>query len=152
MDEADESHVSKGSGWTRFVKSFELVIVKILMVLLMIVVAVTAIELAWLLVKDLTSIREVALDVEEMLDLFGYFLMVFIGVELLTTLKTYVDRGMVHGEVVLEVALIALAQKVIVLDFTRAGPLSVLGMAALVLALAAAFWWVRGGARWRTRK
>jgi uncharacterized membrane protein (DUF373 family) len=78
-----------------------------------------------------------------MLELFGFFLLVLIGVELLTTLKVHVTDGVVHVEVVLEVALIAVAQKVIVLDATRVDALSLLALAALVLTLAAAFWWVR---------
>jgi uncharacterized membrane protein (DUF373 family) len=134
------------SRWYRFVRGFERVVVKTLMALLMLIVAVATVELGWLLLRDVASIRVSILGVEEMFELFGFFLLVFIGVELLTTLKTYLVKGMIQGEVVLEVALIAVAQKVIVLDTTRANPLTLLALAALILALAAAFFWMRSGA------
>jgi uncharacterized membrane protein (DUF373 family) len=77
------------------------------------------------------------------LQLFGFFLLVLVGVELLTALKVYVRSGMVHVEVVLEVALTAIAQKVIVLDASKASAATLLGEAAIILALAVAYWSVR---------
>jgi uncharacterized membrane protein (DUF373 family) len=133
------------TGLTRIIKGFERVIIVVLIGLLMIVVSIATVELGWMLLKDLSSTRVMVLDVDEIFELFGLFLLVLIGVELLTTLKVYLRRGAVHGEVVLEVALIAVAQKVIVLDTSRTSAMSVFGTAALILALAAAFWWVRAG-------
>jgi uncharacterized membrane protein (DUF373 family) len=89
-------------------------------------------------------------DVEEMFEVFGLFLLVLIGVELLLSLKTYVSAGIVHVEVVLEVALIAVAQKIIVLDVHRAEALSLISLAAMVVALAIAYWLMRA-ARLRDR-
>ncbi len=128
---------------TRIIKVYERIVVGFLVVLLMGVTALATVELGWLLVRDLSSMRKLLLDVEEMLELFGFFLLVLIGVELITALKGYVRSGMIHVEVVLEVALTALAQKVIVMDTSRAAGLSLLGMAAVILALAAAYWSVR---------
>ena len=91
--------------------------------------------------RDIADILEPR--VEEMFELFGFFLLVLIGMELLTTLRAYVYERVIHAEVVLEVALIAIAQKVIVLDTSRASWATLLGLAALVLALAAAIWAVR---------
>ena len=129
--------------WARLIRDFERIVILGLTGLLMIVITVTTVELGWLLIRDLSSTGVLLLDVEELFELFGFFLLVLIGVELLTTLKAYIREGAIHMEVVLEVALIAVAQKIIVLDTSRAGGLSLLGLAAMVLALAAAFWWVR---------
>ena len=126
------------------VKRFERVIAFALVVLLMIVVALATVELGALLYKDLFVSRETLLEVEQTFELFGAFLLVFVGLELLTTLKAYVREGTVHVEVVLEVALVALAQKVIILH-PGSNPLTQFGLAALILALAGAFWWVRAG-------
>ena len=49
----------------------------------------------------------------------------------------------VHVEIVLEVALIAIARKVIILDLEKYDSLTVLGMAGLILAVAVAFYVVR---------
>lgn len=132
-----------GNRFIRIFRAFELVVVLLLMGLLMVIVAISALELGWLLLKDLSEIRELVLDVEEMFDLFGFFLLVLIGLELFTSLKSYIREGVVQVEVVLEVALIAIAQKIIILDTSRATGSALLGQAGLVLALAAAFWLVR---------
>lgn len=142
MTEATSRETPESDRPLRIIKRFERIMVFVLLFLLMIVVSLVTVELAWLLVRDLSSVRERLLDVDQMFELFGYFLIVLIGMELITTLKGYVEAGVFHVEVVLEVALVALAQKVIILDLSRASGLSVLGLAAVILAVAGAFWWV----------
>jgi uncharacterized membrane protein (DUF373 family) len=70
-------------------------------------------------------------------------MLVLIGVELLETIKAYLVEGVVHVEIVLEVALIAVARKVIILDLEKYGSLTLVGIAALVLALAIASYAVK---------
>jgi uncharacterized membrane protein (DUF373 family) len=140
----------RAPAWERFIYRFERVIIFSLMALLMAIIAISTVELAWLLVRDLSTVGQMLFDVHEMFEVFGFFLLVLIGVELLLSLKTYVSAGIVHVEVVLEVALIAMAQKIIVLDIHQAGALSVLSLAALVVALAVAYWLMRA-ARLRDR-
>jgi uncharacterized membrane protein (DUF373 family) len=142
MDGDDSTSLAEHRA-TRFIRRFELVIVGLLVFQLIVVVSVATVELGWLLLRDLRPTGELLIDEEGFFTLFGFFLLVLIGVELLTILKTFWMRGSIHGEVVIEVALIAVAQKVIVLDTSRASPWSLLALAALIVALAAAFWWVR---------
>lgn len=120
----------------RGVKGFEKVIIIALMVMMAGVVALATVELAWLLVLDVISPPILMLEVDELLDLFGFFLLILIGVELLETIKAYLQSHVVHVEVVLEVALIAIARKVIILDVSGYPPLTLVGIAALILALA----------------
>ncbi len=127
----------------RVVRDFEHVVVLILMALLMVVVALTTVELAWLVGRDIVKGKGLLLDVEEMFEVFGYFLLVLIGMELLVTLKAFLYSRVIHVEVVLEVSLIAVAQKLIVLNTSAPGAGNLLGFAALILALAASFWLVR---------
>jgi uncharacterized membrane protein (DUF373 family) len=143
MNEPDDTRARDDGLWARVLRRFEHTIVFIMTGLLMIIVTVATAEFGWLLLRDLESIRGRLLDVEQMFELFGYSLLILIGVELISTLNFYVRKGVVHVEVVLEVALIAMAQKVIVLDTARAGGLSLLGLAALILTLAGAFWMMR---------
>lgn len=135
---------------TRLIIRFEQGIVLILMAMLMVVVTLSTVELGWLLYTDFTvGRRGLILDVEEMLELFGVFLLVLIGMELLATLKSYLYERIIHVEVVLEVALIAMAQKIIIMNATQVGGPTLLGVAALILALASAFWMVRAARRKR---
>lgn len=143
MDAEQETKSGFPVTWSRIIGVFERLVMTVLMALLMAIIAVSVVELVWLLYRDLSTRREMLLDVEEVFELFGFFLLVLIGVDLLTTLKSYVTQGVIHAEAVLEVALIAVAQKVVVLDTSRAQGLPLIGLSALILALAAAFWAVR---------
>ena len=125
----------------RLLKAVQLVersVVGSLVVMMMLVIALSTIELGWTLARDIVSPPFLVLDVDELLDIFGLFLLVLIGVELLETIKMYLKRGVVHLEVILEVALIAIARKVIVLDVSKYSSATVFGIAALVAALAIA--------------
>lgn len=78
------------------------------------------------------------LGVSGLLGISGLFMLVLIGIELLETImKTYLTQGMPHYEVVLPVAIIAIARKVIILDLKEVDSSSLLGIAAIILALSA---------------
>jgi Phosphate-starvation-inducible E family len=65
-----------------FVKAFERAVAFALLVLLVIVVTLTTVELAALVFKDLSRAKNQLLDQDQMLELFGAFLLVLIGMEL----------------------------------------------------------------------
>lgn len=130
------------AGDTRFsraIKGLERIIVVSLIVMMMLVVALATIDLAWLIARDIITPPIVLLEVHEILDLFAFFLLILIGLELLETIKAYLHSNVVHVEIVLEVAIIAVARKVILLDIEKYDWTSVMTIAALVLALAGAF-------------
>src|SRR5579871_4746785 len=100
--------------WATALRAFERGIILVVMVAA--VVALATIDFGWLIAAHVTSPPVARLEVAELLDLFGFLLLVLIGVELLSTLKAYLSESVVHVELVLEVALIAVARKVIILD------------------------------------
>lgn len=104
------------------------------------VVLLATIELGWILVKDVLSTPYFLLEIHELLELFGLFLMVLIGIELLHSVKTYIIRRKFHLETVLTVAMIAVARKIIVLEPKELPEGTLLGIAALVLALALSYY------------
>ncbi|PZN88012.1 MAG: hypothetical protein DM484_00120 [Candidatus Methylumidiphilus alinenensis] len=76
------------------------------------------------------------LDVTQLLDIFGLFMLVVIGIELLETImKTYITQEQSHYEEVLSVAIIAIARKVIILDLKEVDSLSLIGIASIIIAL-----------------
>jgi uncharacterized membrane protein (DUF373 family) len=123
----------------RIIKLFERIVVGSLVVMMMLVVALATLELGWITVKDIITPPILLLEVDELLEIFGFFLLILIGVELLETIKAYLKDNVLHVEIVLEVALIAVARKVIVLDLSKYDGLTVLSIAALIIALAGAF-------------
>ena len=50
-------------------------------------------------------------------------------------MKTYITQGQPHYEVVLSVAIIAIARKVIILDLKEVDSLSLIGIASIIVAL-----------------
>lgn len=113
-------------------KQFERAIVYAIIIMLMVVIALTTVELAWFLYRDISTPPVGLLDIDDMLNLFGFFLLILIGVELLETVKAYLIDNIVHVEIVLEVALIAIARKVIILDLEKYSTSTILGIAALL--------------------
>ena len=80
------------------------------------------------------------LNIKEILEIFGLFLLVLIGIELFETMEIYIKENVVHIEVVLTVALIAVARKVIILDVKKVDSATLLGIAAIILALSVGYY------------
>ncbi|NTV59468.1 MAG: phosphate-starvation-inducible E-like protein, partial [Deltaproteobacteria bacterium] len=72
-----------------FLKKIERVIVSALLVMMVITVFLATIEVGWILVNDVITEPMFLLEIEELLDIFGLFLLVLIGIELMETLKVY---------------------------------------------------------------
>lgn len=131
----------------RFLERFERLVTRALLVLMGLVVLVATVQLAWLLAKDLLTPPLFLLEIGELQEVFGQFLFVLIGVELIHTVKLYIDDHSVHVEAVLAVALIALARKIIVIEPKELSPATLIAVAAMVVALAASHFLVQRGRR-----
>ena len=130
-------------------KKFEKVVLLALVFMMSVVVFLSTLELGWILIRDIVTPPVVLLDIDELLDVFGFFLLVLIGIELLETIKTYFVEHVIHAEVVIEVAMIAIARKVIILDVKELPSLTLLGIAAIIITLAVAYWLVKRGIKER---
>ena len=126
-----------------FLKKFERFVIMGLIGMMVIVVILSTIELCWIIIKDIVSQPVFLLEIDELMEIFGFFLLVLIGIELLETIKAYLIQGVVHVEIVLEVALIAIARKIIILDIAKYDGLKLLSLAALVLTVSIGFFIVK---------
>lgn len=124
-------------------KKFEKMMILALIVMMTSVLFLSVIELGWLIGKDIISEPVLLLEIEELLEIFGLFLLVLIGIELLDSIKTYITENVIHVEVVLIVAIIAISRKVIILDIDKYPPLTFVGIAAIILALAIAYYLIK---------
>lgn len=118
----------------------ERVIVLSLLVMMVLVVMLSTFELGWILIKDIITPPVFLLDIDELLDIFGMFLLVLIGIELLETVKMYLVEKKVHVEVVFAVAMIAIARKIIILDIEQVSSLTVIGIGVIIAALSAGYY------------
>ena len=132
-----------------FLKKFEQAVVISLIVMMIVVVLISTLELGYIIIQDIMSPPVFWLEIHELLDIFGFFLLILIGVELLETIKAYLAKKVVHSEIVLEVALIAITRKVIILDPKDYAGLTVVGIAALIIAIAVAYFFLKQAAKER---
>jgi uncharacterized membrane protein (DUF373 family) len=126
-----------------WLRRFEHAIIRTLIFMMAIIILISTVELGYLLIKDIISPPILFLEIDQLLDLFGFFLLILIGIELLETIKAYLLDQVVHSEIVLEVALIAIARKVIILDLKEYDSTIILGIAALIITIAAAYYILR---------
>ena len=114
-----------------------------LMALMAIVLILATLDLVWTIVLAVTTPPLLLVTLDTLLEIFGMFLLVLVGLELLDTITAYIREHVVHAEIVILAAMIAIARKAITLDLTKSEPMVAFGLAALVLALSAAYFLVR---------
>ncbi|MBU0516430.1 MAG: phosphate-starvation-inducible PsiE family protein [Proteobacteria bacterium] len=136
--------IKHGPDWFRKILVLvERVIVLVLLVMMILVVVISTLELGWMLITQFFTGKGLPLDASELLNTFSFFLLILIGLELMETIKMYLDQNQVHVEVVFLVAMIAVARKVIVLDAEKYPPLAVFGIAAVIFALSVGYYLVK---------
>ena len=131
----------------KYLRNFEKLITVSLIIMMAVVILLATIELGWIIINDIITPPVLLLDINEMLDIFGLFLLVLIGIELLETIKAYLSERVIRVEVVIIVALIAIARKVIILDVKELSSLTLIGIAAIILALSAGYYLLKGSLR-----
>ncbi len=110
-----------------------------LMALMAIVLVLATLDLVWTIILAVTTPPLLLVTLDTLLEIFGMFLLVLVGLELLDTITAYIREHVVHAEIVILAAMIAVARKAITLDLTKSEPIVAFGLAALVLALSAAY-------------
>jgi uncharacterized membrane protein (DUF373 family) len=83
------------------------------------------------------------LNIEQLLTIFDLFLIILIGLELLESIKIYITQEKTPVEVILTVALIAVARKVITLEYTKLSSLTLIGIASIIIALATGYYLIK---------
>ena len=111
--------------------------------MLVVVTLLSTVHLGFLIGEQILAPPRWLIPVQGLLEIFGYLLLVLIGVELLETLKAYLRKDVIHVRVVLEVALIAMARKVIIEEPNAVSSMTLMGIAALIVALAIAYYFER---------
>jgi len=111
-----------------------------LLVLMGLVVISGAVELAYEIFLSMIEPPGFFVGVSELLDIFGLFLMVLIGLELMTSIKMYLKDHTIHAEMMFLVALTAVTRKIIIFDATKSEPLVIFGVGFLIIALSAGYY------------
>jgi len=121
------------------VKKMEHGVTLVLILMLGVIVALATLEVGFTIAKDVISPPVLFPGIDRLLDIFGKVLLVVLGIELLETLRAFASEGRVRAEIVLTVAVIALARKIILIEPEHASAVVLFGDAALLAALAVAY-------------
>ncbi len=127
----------------RYLDIFQKIVIAVLTALMALVVMLSTLELAYTIALDIVSPPFAFLDIDELLSIFGYFLLVLIGIELLETFSIYLREHAINVQVVFMVAMIAIARKVIILDAKEISSLTLIGIGFIILSLAAGYYLVK---------
>jgi uncharacterized membrane protein (DUF373 family) len=129
------------------INKIEKLIYASLMVMLIAVLIASVIFLGWTLVVSLIDSTPWQLETHEMIQVLGGFLLVLIGVELLDTIKAYFLENAIHVEIVVLLAIIAIARKVILLDPTGMSGFDygfeLIGIGIIVVGLSAGYYLIK---------
>jgi len=135
------------------IKKFEKMIILALVAMMALVLFLSTLDVAWIIIKDIITPPVFLLDIDELLHIFGFFLLILIGIELLETMvKTYLAQSIDHAQIVMAVAIIAIARKVILLDVKELSGVALLGIAAIILALSIGYYLIKLKAKPEERK
>lgn len=127
------------------VNRFERAVYTILLLLLLVVIGFSLVSLVVVTVERLLSPPVYLLENHELLDLFGMFLLVLIGIEFLESIKAYLKENVIHFELIIAIAITAIARKVILVELDTAGDFEVIGLGIVVLSLSAGYYLLRRG-------
>lgn len=122
-------------------------VVKVLAVLMVLVIVLCVADVVYVLYEKLSSPPIFMLDLKDIFVVFASFLAVLIGIEIFANITLYLRDDVVHIKLVVATALMAIARKVIVLDFTKLDPQYVYGIGVVVLALGITYYLVNLKAR-----
>ena len=104
------------------------------------------VDIAYVIYKKIMAPPVFIVDAQGLMDLFSLILILLIGLELIETVKTYLEEDVVHVELVLLVAIIAIARKVVVWDFEKHTHVELYSLAAIVVALGVSYFLVKQSA------
>lgn len=124
----------------KLLEIFEKVVIFSLIAMMVIVILLSTVDLGRTIFVDIINPPDILINTDELLDIFGAFMLILIGVELLETIKAYLSEHVIHVDIVLNVALIAVARKIIIIDVKEYSAASLFAIAAIVLTLAGAYY------------
>lgn len=119
----------------KLLDKFECTVNIALMLMLFVVIALAVIDIAWILTEDILTPPLFRISANDLLKLFGMFLLVLVGLEILETVKRFYFEGVIRLQVIFTVALLALGRKIIILEPQKYDGLTLIGLGVVILAL-----------------
>jgi len=144
----DDHHLSQNGDWLMNVLNKGISqIIRVLAVMMVLVIVLCVADVGFVIYEKLTTPPEYLLTLNDIFAVFASFLAVLIAIEIFANITLYLRDDVIHIRLVVATALMAIARKVIVLDFTTVEPEYVYGIGIVVLALGITYYLVATKAR-----
>jgi len=127
----------------KLIKNIEHVIVATLVVILTIILLLSSGEVVFSIGSEIINSPNFLINPDKLMSIFSSILIVIIGLELLETIKAYLKEDVVHVELVVLVAIIALGRKVIIWDFNKYSINEMIGLSMMLISLSIVYFLIR---------
>ena len=116
--------------------------VRVLAVIMTAVIIWGVVDVGWVLYRKLLTPPLFMLTISDILATFGAFMAVLIAIEIFVNICIYLREDVIHVQIVMATALMAIARKIIILDFTQISSDYVWAMAGVVFAMSIGYFLV----------
>jgi len=114
-----------------------------LLALMSIIVIFGTIEVGYTIVVNILEPPGFFLGVADLYGLFGLFLMVLIGIELMAAIRSFAMDHTIHAEIMILIAITAVARKIVIMDARATDPIAYFAIGFVAIALTVGFYLVR---------
>lgn len=114
--------------------------VRMLAILMVLIIFWGIGDVIWVVIQRLKTPPIMILKINDILYIFGAFLAVLIAVEIYENIVMYLRQDLIHVQLVVATALMAISRKVIVFDFKELKSEYIWATAAVILALGITYW------------
>ena len=118
------------------------IVSSILAVVMIGVIIFITVDLIRFIVKDILDYPSFSFSTS-LLEIFGLFLNVLIAFEILENITSYIRKNHLQIELVVATSLTAVARKLIVFDFEKAGGIELIGLSVAIAALSGSYIFLR---------
>jgi len=115
---------------------------KTLGLLMILVIIFGVIDVGWTLYERLIEKPKFILTIGDILTTFGAFMVVLIAIEIFQNIILYLRDDVIHVRIVLATALMAIARKVIILDYDELEPMYIFATGVVLVATGITYYFV----------
>jgi len=127
----------------KIINIIEKILIFSIIIVFSIILILAFIDIVYEIYSEIIAPPLFIVNAQNLMELFSLFLIILIGIELLETIKAYLNENIVHVDLVVLVAIIAIARKVIVWDFDKYSYIELLALSAMVIALGGTYFLVK---------
>lgn len=136
----DELPAEHDDAFIRFLHSIIHFSVRVLAALMVLLILWGVADVVLVLYQRLMAPPFLLLKIDDIVATFGAFLAVLIAIEIFINITVYIRKDVLPINLVIATALMAIARKVIIFDFSLISPLYIFATASAVLALGITYW------------